>query len=36
MGKLLDYYKEKGMERRMGIFIDRIGFEKVSQDILGK
>jgi NAD(P)H-nitrite reductase large subunit len=36
MGKLLDYYKEKGMERRMGIFIDRIGFEKVSQDVLGK
>jgi dissimilatory sulfite reductase (desulfoviridin) alpha/beta subunit len=28
MGKIFDYYKEKGIERRMGAFIDRIGFEK--------
>jgi NAD(P)H-nitrite reductase large subunit len=36
MGKIFDYYKEKGIEKRMGAFIDRIGFEKFSQDILGK
>ena len=34
--KILDYYKEKGIEKRMGRFIDIIGFENFSQDILGK
>jgi NAD(P)H-nitrite reductase large subunit len=36
MGKIFDYYKEKGIERRMGTFIDRIGFEKFSQEVLGE
>ncbi len=36
MGKIFDYYKEKGIEKRMGRFIDYIGFEKFSQDVLRK
>lgn len=34
ISKILDYYKEKGIEKRMGGFIDKIGFEKFSHDIL--
>ena len=33
MDKILDYYNESGIEKRMGAFIDKIGFEKFSQDI---
>ncbi len=36
IGKILDYYIEKGIEKRMGAFIDKIGFEKFTRDILGK
>ena len=36
ISKILDYYKERGIEKRMGAFIDKIGFEKFSQDVLGK
>lgn len=34
MNKILNYYNETGIEKRMGAFIDKIGFEKFSQDIL--
>ena len=36
IGKILDYYKEKGIQKRMGIFIDIIGFDKFSKAILGE
>jgi len=36
IGKILDYYKKKGIEKRMGGFIDKIGFEKFSRNILGE
>lgn len=37
INKILDYYKnENKTEKRMGGFIDIIGFEKFSRDILGK
>ncbi len=36
ISKTLDYYKENGVEERMGRFIDKIGFDKFSQDVLGK
>jgi dissimilatory sulfite reductase (desulfoviridin) alpha/beta subunit len=36
MNKILDYYKEASIEKRMGAFIDKIGFEKFSHDILRK
>ena len=37
INKILDYYKnENKSEKRMGGFIDTIGFEKFSRDILGK
>jgi NAD(P)H-nitrite reductase large subunit len=36
ISKILDYYKERGIEKRMGAFIDKIGFEKFSNDILGE
>jgi NAD(P)H-nitrite reductase large subunit len=36
IGKILDYYKENGIKTRMGRFIDRIGFEKFSKDVLGE
>ena len=36
ISKILDYYKEWGIEKRMGAFIDKIGFEKFSQDIIGE
>jgi NAD(P)H-nitrite reductase large subunit len=36
MGRILEYYREKDIEKRMGIFIDKIGFEKFSQHVLDK
>jgi NAD(P)H-nitrite reductase large subunit len=36
MSRIFDYYKEKGLKKRMGRFIDEIGFEKFSNDILEK
>jgi NAD(P)H-nitrite reductase large subunit len=35
IGKVLGYYKEKGIEKRMGAFIDKVGFDRFSNDILG-
>jgi NAD(P)H-nitrite reductase large subunit len=32
--KILDYYTEMGIEKRMGGFIDQVGFEIFSQNIL--
>ena len=32
--RILDYYIEKNIENRMGVFIEKIGFEKFSRDIL--
>lgn len=34
--KIIDYYKERNIEKRMGSFIDRIGFNKFSENVLGK
>jgi NAD(P)H-nitrite reductase large subunit len=34
--KILDYYKKNDIEKRMGAFIDKIGFEKFSEDILNQ
>ena len=34
LGKILDYYVEKNLENRMGFFIEKIGFEKFSREIL--
>ena len=36
INKILDYYIKKGIGKRMGAFIDKIGFETFSQDILQK
>ena len=35
IGKIIDYYKDQGVEKRMGAFIEKIGFEKFTQDVLG-
>ena len=35
IGKILDYYNAQGIEKRVGAFIEKIGFEKFSQDVLG-
>ena len=32
--KILDYYNEMGIEKRMGVFIDKVGFDIFSQNIL--
>lgn len=32
--KILDYYIEKDLPNRMGVFIDKIGFEKFRRDVL--
>ena len=32
--KILDYYVDKNLHNRMGVFIDKIGFEKFRGDIL--
>jgi NAD(P)H-nitrite reductase large subunit len=34
--KILDYYNEKGIEKRMGGFIEQIGFDTFTQDILNR
>ncbi len=36
IGKILDYYNKNGMEKRMGLFIQIIGFDKFSKAILGQ
>jgi len=36
IGRILDYYKEMGIEKRMGVFIDKVGFEVFSHEILEK
>jgi NAD(P)H-nitrite reductase large subunit len=36
MNKILDYYIKKGIGKRMGAFIDKIGFETFSQEIIEK
>lgn len=36
IGKILDYYKEKGIKKRMGLFIHIIGFDKFFKAILGE
>lgn len=35
IGKIIDYYSEQGLEKRVGAVIEKIGFEKFSQDVLG-
>jgi NAD(P)H-nitrite reductase large subunit len=35
IGKIIDYYSEQGIEKRVGAVIEKIGFEKFSQDVLG-
>jgi NAD(P)H-nitrite reductase large subunit len=35
IGKIIDYYNDHGVERRLGDLIEKIGFEEFSQDILG-
>ena len=35
IGKILDYYKKKGTDKRLGRFIDIIGFNKFSGEVLG-
>lgn len=34
MEKILDYYVDKNLPNRMGVFIDKIGFERFKKDIL--
>lgn len=34
IGKIMDYYNKKGVEKRLGRFIDIIGFEKFSKEVL--
>jgi NAD(P)H-nitrite reductase large subunit len=34
IGKIISYYTNQGIEKRMGAVIERIGFEKFSQDVL--
>lgn len=36
IGKILDYYNKMGIEKRMGIFINMIGFSKFSKAIFGE
>lgn len=36
IGKILDYYNKMGTEKRMGLFINIIGFDKFSKAILGE
>ncbi|HEX3013813.1 MAG TPA: hypothetical protein VHO92_06040 [Methanobacterium sp.] len=35
IGKILNYYNAQGIEKRVGAFIEKIGFEKFSQHVLG-
>ena len=34
--KILDYYTGKGIEKRLGRFIDQIGFDKFFKEVLGE
>lgn len=34
--KILDFYKEKGIESRMGRFIQKIGFENFTKEVFGE
>jgi dissimilatory sulfite reductase (desulfoviridin) alpha/beta subunit len=36
INKIINYYKDQGIEKRMPAFIEKIGYEKFSKDILGK
>ncbi len=36
INKILDYYKEMNIEKRMGAFIDKIGFERFREEVLEK
>ncbi len=36
IGRIIEFYKEMGIEKRMGAFIDRVGFDVFSEEILGK
>jgi len=36
IGKILQYYKDKNIKKRMARFTDTIGFEKFSKEILEK
>ena len=35
IAKILEYYIDQGIEKRVGPFIKKIGFEKFSRDVLG-
>jgi NAD(P)H-nitrite reductase large subunit len=35
IGKIVDYYNDQGVEKRLGAIIEKIGFEDFSQDVLG-
>ncbi|OEC84281.1 MULTISPECIES: nitrite/sulfite reductase domain-containing protein [Methanobacterium] len=35
IGRIIDYYSEQGVEKRVGAVIEKIGFKKFSQDVLG-
>ncbi len=34
IGKIINYYRDQDIDKRMGVFIEEIGFEKFSQNIL--
>ena len=36
ISKIINYYRDQGIEKRMGAFIEKIGFEKFSQNILNQ
>jgi dissimilatory sulfite reductase (desulfoviridin) alpha/beta subunit len=36
IGKIIDRYNEKGIQKRLGSVIDKIGFDKFSREVLGE
>ncbi|BDZ71787.1 NAD(P)/FAD-dependent oxidoreductase [Methanobacterium petrolearium] len=36
IGKVIEYYVESGTEKRLGRFIEKIGFDKFSGEVLGE
>jgi len=34
INKIINYYNDQGIEKRMPAFIEKIGFEKFSQNVL--
>ncbi|OPX60257.1 MAG: ferredoxin-nitrite reductase [Methanobacterium sp. PtaB.Bin024] len=36
IGKIIDCYNEKGIQKRLGRVIDKIGFDKFSREVLGE